>query len=111
MKNIIEKLIGSKARYKQYKKDKLSLPADYQEALAALEKYMWNFAKGDNFMVVLEDVLEIFQESSIEHIPVSEIVNHDPVEFADTIMEQYPETLWLIKIREKLRKDIKEIGD
>lgn len=111
MKNIIETLIGSKKRYNQYKKEKNALPENYRLAMDALEKYMFNFAKGDGFMVVLEDVLHLFQESAIENIPVKEIVGGDPVEFADTVMAQYPEELWIVKIRARLTEDIKKIGE
>ncbi|EUJ25459.1 hypothetical protein MFLO_15396 [Listeria floridensis FSL S10-1187] len=111
MRNFIKDMIGSKKRYKDYKKAKQNLPEHYKKALDALEKYMWNFARGENFMVVLEGVLHLFEESSIDNVPVTDILGTDPVEFADSIMAQYPEELWIIKSQDKLREDIKKIGE
>ncbi|MBV4440609.1 DUF1048 domain-containing protein [Clostridium tyrobutyricum] len=110
MKNYIQSIFESKKRYKDYKKEKEKLPDDYEKAINALEKYMWSFAKSGNFMTVLEEVLQLFMESSFEKVPLSEVIGEDPVKFADTIMEQFPQELWLIKSREKLRDEIKKIG-
>ncbi|MDQ0183829.1 DUF1048 domain-containing protein [Cytobacillus sp. FSL W7-1323] len=111
MKNLFEKLIGSKKRYNDYKAEKEQLPQSYKDALHALEQYMWNFAKGENFMEVLENMLQLFKESSIEQLPLQDIMGNDPVEFANAIMAQYPEELWFIKSQEKLRLEIERLNN
>ncbi|MCI1983924.1 MAG: DUF1048 domain-containing protein [Bifidobacteriaceae bacterium] len=113
MKNPLDLIIGSKKRYNAYKKVKATLPDDYREAMDALEKYMWNFAKNDDFMDVLNDVLQMFQENvgdgSTPRPSVRSIVGEDPVEFADEIMAQYPNALWIINYRNKLRDAMKRV--
>ena len=42
---------------------------------------------------------------------VKEIIGDDPVTFADEIMAEYPEELWLHKTRETLRKKMEGIGE
>jgi len=109
MQNLLKKIIGDKSRYNRYKKDINALPQPYAEAMEAIQKYMWNFAKGDGFMDALEAVLQIFQENSAENVPISSIIGADPVQFCDEIMRQYPDDLWLITYQNKLRKQIKAI--
>lgn len=111
MENIIKKLVGDKKQYRAFKKAEHELPEPYRSTLEALEKYMWNFAKGSGFMAVLEELLDIFQESAQQGIPVANIVGADPVAFCDEIMAQYPDDLWLITYQNKLRQNIKEILD
>lgn len=108
MKNIIKTLIGDKTRYRQFHKDVAQLPTPYAETLTAIEKYMWNFAKSDGIMDALEDILRMFQENTAENVPVKNVVGDDPVEFAETIMAQYPDALWLIKYRNQLRDKVTE---
>jgi len=68
---------------------------------------MWNFAKGDGFLKVQQEMLEIFQENAEEQVPVKNIIGDDPVKFCNDIMSQYPDDLWLINSQNKLRKQIK----
>lgn len=111
MVKMFDKLIGDKKRYRQFLKDMAALPAPYAATLDALQKYMWNFANGGGFMDALEEILRMFQESASEQVPVSHVIGDDPVAFADNIMAQYPDDLWLVKYQNKLRKTIKEIDD
>lgn len=111
MPNFLKKILGDKQRYRNFKKDTDALPQPYAEAMKAIEKYMWNFAKGEGFMDALEAVLHMFQESSSENVPVENIIGSDPVKFCDNIMAQYPNDLWIITYQNKLRKQIKEITD
>lgn len=106
---LIQDMIKEKKQYYAYKRRKEQLPANYKLAVDALETYMFNFAKGGGFQVVLDDMLQLFEESAIEQIPVADIIGSDPVDFATTLMAQYPEELWIIKIQNKLRKEIERI--
>lgn len=108
IKNSIHNMLADKKRYKQFLKDTQALPVPYAETVNALTKYIWNFAGSGAAMEVLEEVLHIFQESSVENVSVRQIVGEDPVEFAENIMSQYPEQLWLIKYRNRLRQKVAE---
>lgn len=105
---LISNLITDKKRYKQFQKDTVLLPPAYAQTLQALEKYIWNFAKSGHIMVALEEMLHMFQESAAEQVPVQNVVGADPVEFAENIMANYPDDLWLIKYRQQLRQRVKE---
>ncbi|WP_125767188.1 DUF1048 domain-containing protein [Lapidilactobacillus wuchangensis] len=106
---ILNKLIGDKKRYRQFKRDVAALPADYRDTLLAIEKYMWNFAKGEGFMAVLEGILTMFQENAADQVPITSLIGSDPVAFCDNIMAQYPDELWLITYQNRLRQTIQEI--
>ena len=108
IKDSIDTMIKDKKRYKQFTKDIKALPAPYAVTVNALAKYIWNFAGSGAMMDVLEEVLHIFQESAPENVPVRQIVGEDPVEFAENIMAEYPDELWLIKYRSQLRQKVIE---
>lgn len=109
MENLLKKLIGDKKQYREFKAQVAALPSPYRETFEAMEKYMWNFAKGDGFMKVLNQILEMFQENAQDNVPIKNIIGDDPVQFCDEIMAQYPDDLWLIKIQNKLRKEVSDI--
>lgn len=109
IKNGIQSMIKDKKRYKQFTKDVQALPTSYATTVNALTKYIWNFAGSGAMMDVLEEVLHIFQESAAENVPVRQIVGEYPVEFAENIMAEYPNELWLIKYRNQLRQKISEV--
>lgn len=106
---ILNKIIGDKKRYRAFKQAVNQLPPVYRDTLLAIQKYMWNFAKGDGFMAVLEAILHLFQENAADQVPISQTIGADPVAFCDNIMAQYPNELWLITYQNRLRTSIKEI--
>lgn len=108
MPNLLNHMIEDKKRYKQFKSDVQALPEAYAQTLTALQTYIWNFAKSGAMMNVLEEILHMFQESAAENVPVKQLIGDDPVEFAENIMAQYPEELWLIKYRTRLREQVKK---
>lgn len=110
MKNYIKELIESKKRYKEYKNAKEQLPTDYAKAMDALEKYMFNFAKGDGFMEVIYQVLDLLVENSNDQVPLKQVIGEDPVAFADEIMAQYPDELWIVKMQNQLRKSYRSLN-
>ncbi|WP_125708441.1 DUF1048 domain-containing protein [Lacticaseibacillus porcinae] len=108
MPDFISNLIQDKKRYKQFLKDVNALPAPYAQTLMAIQKYLWNFARSGSIIEPLEEILHLFQESAAENVPVQQIIGSDPVAFAEDIMVQYPEALWLIKYQNQLRQQVKE---
>lgn len=106
---IITKLIGDKKAYKKFKAEVAQLPNEYQIAFNSLQKYMWNFGKSAGFQVVFDDLLHLFQESAMENIPLKDVIGEDPVQFADELMSQYPDELWIIKMQNKLRAELKNL--
>lgn len=111
MINYLKKMRAEKQEYRRYKRAIKQLPPRYQAAMTALDKYMWSFAGDDQFIHAMWDVLQIFQESSLEHVAVSDIVGADPVAFAQDIMDNYADHLWINKSQTKLRQNFKRIED
>ena len=104
----IEKVVGpleQKRRYRQYKVRTGQLPANYRAALDALERYLTYFgaiSKGDILVSMLEDLLDLFEQSAANGTPIRQIVGEDPVEFAEAFLRNYSEGQWINKERERL---------
>jgi DNA-binding ferritin-like protein (Dps family) len=108
----IEQVTGSleqKKRYRQYKARTKQLPANYRTALEALDRYLMYFGsitRGDTLVSMLEDLADLFEQSAADGTPIREIVGEDPVEFAETFLQNYSEGQWINKERERLTKAI-----
>ena len=104
----ISKVIGEKGQWRQYKARKRQLPANYRTAVDALERYMQFFGpgKGDSLLSMLEDLVELFEQSAANGTPIREVVGEDPVEFAETFLQNYSEGQWINKERARLTEAI-----
>ena len=108
----IEQVTGSleqKKRYRQYKARTKQLPANYRTAIEALDRYLMYFGsitRGDTLVSMLEDLADLFEQSAADGTPIREVVGEDPVEFAETFLQNYSEGQWINKERERLTKAI-----
>jgi DNA-binding ferritin-like protein (Dps family) len=108
----IEQVTGSleqKKRYRQYKARTKQLPANYRTAVDALERYLMYFGsitRGETLVSMLEDLADLFEQSAANGTPIREIVGQDPVEFAETFLQNYSEGQWINKERERLTSAI-----
>ena len=104
MKMFINDMVEQKRRYRLYKTRKDSLPARYRTALDAVERYAWNFASGrmDSLLPLMEDLADLFEQSAADQTPLRDVVGDDPVEFAETLIQNYPEHMWINKARQQL---------
>jgi DNA-binding ferritin-like protein (Dps family) len=108
----IEQVTGSleqKKRYRQYKARTKQLPANYRTAVDALERYLMYFGaitRGDTLVSMLEDLADLFEQSAADGTPIRAVVGEDPVEFAETFLQNYSEGQWINKERERLTKAI-----
>lgn len=101
----ISSMIAEKKRYRQYKARTEQLPANYRTAINALERYLTYFgaiAKGDTLATMLEDLADLFEQGAASATPIAQIVGDDPVEFAETFLQNYSEGQWINKERERL---------
>ncbi|MFP3462056.1 DUF1048 domain-containing protein [Arthrobacter globiformis] len=111
----IEQVTGSleqKKQYKQYKARTKQLPANYRTAIEALERYLTYFGaitKGETLVKMLEDLADLFEQSAASGTPVREVVGEDPVEFAETFLQNYSEGQWINKERKRLTETIEGI--
>ncbi|MEV6159494.1 DUF1048 domain-containing protein [Nonomuraea sp. NPDC052129] len=96
--------IEDKKRYWQYKARAERLPANYRTAIDALQRYMEHFGPGkaDSLLAMLDDLVDLFEQSAADGTPLREVVGEDPVEFAETFLRNYPEGQWISRERERL---------
>jgi DNA-binding ferritin-like protein (Dps family) len=104
----ITRMIDEKRRYRRYKARTKQLPASYSAAIDALGRYLMYFGpgKGDELLVMLEDLADLFDESAASGTPVRAIVGEDPVEFAEAFRDNYPVGQWIIRERDRLTRAI-----
>ena len=109
----ISRMIAEKRRYRQYKARTKQLPADYRTAIDALERYLMYFGaitKGDILMAMLDDLADLFEQSAANGTPIRAVVGDDPVEFAETFLQNYSEGRWINKERERLTNAIDSVA-
>jgi DNA-binding ferritin-like protein (Dps family) len=103
----IEKVVGpleQKRRYRRYKARTERLPANYRAALDALQRYLQFFGPGkaDSLLSMLDDLLDLFEQSAASGTPIRAIVGDEPVEFAEAFLRNYPEGQWIGRERDRL---------
>jgi DNA-binding ferritin-like protein (Dps family) len=112
----MEQITGSieqKRRYRQYKARTERLPANYHTAIDALERYLNYFGsitKGDILASMLEDLADLFEQSAANGTPIRALVGENPVEFAETFLQNYSEGQWINKERERLINAIDRVA-
>lgn len=104
----IEFVAGSleqKKQYRQYKARMNQLPEPYRATVGALDRYFMyrgGITKGDVLVLMLEDLTDLFEQSAANGTPIREVVGEDPVEFAETFLQNYSKGEWINKERERL---------
>jgi DNA-binding ferritin-like protein (Dps family) len=107
----IEKVVGpleQKRRYRQYKARAERLPENYHTAIDALVRYSYYFGHGtgEGSLSMLEDLVDLFEQSAASGTAVREVVGEDPVEFAEAFIRNYPEGQWIVRERVRLTSAI-----
>ena len=111
----IEKVTGSledKRHYREHKKRVQAMPSPYRETVEALERYSMYYGgivKSDTLMSMLDDLADLFEQAAADGTPVSAIVGDDPVEFAETFLQNYSDGQWINKERQRLTKTIESL--
>ena len=84
------------------------LPAGYRTAVEALQRYSYYFGHGtaEGGLSMLDDLVDLFEQSAASGTPIREIVGEDPVEFADAFLRNYPEGQWIVRERNRLTSAI-----
>ncbi|WP_153393646.1 DUF1048 domain-containing protein [Ornithinicoccus halotolerans] len=113
----IEQLTGSfedKRRYRQYKARVTQLPESYRTAVEALDRYLMYrgaITKGDVLLSMLDDLASLFEQSAADGTPIRDIVGDDPVDFAETFLQNYSDGQWINKERQRLTNAINAAAD
>ena len=113
----IEKItgdLGDKKRYLEYKRRVKQLPDGYRTAAAALERYLLHLGPSDNgssLIAMLDDLADLLEQAAAAGRPIRSVVGDDPVEFADTFMQNYDGGSWIRKEGERLSKAVDHAVD
>ena len=106
---LFSRTIAEKRRWRQYKARKKQLPESYRTAIDALERYLTYFGaitKGAILLSMVEDLVDLFEQSAASGTPLRAVVGEDPVEFAETFLQNYSEGQWINKERARLTSAI-----
>lgn len=109
----ITKMIGDKKRWRQYKARIRALPENYRIAAEALERYFLYagaMADADRIMEMLDDFVELFEQAAADQTPIRDVVGDDPVEFAETFIQNYAGGQWQSKERARLIDTIDSVA-
>ena len=108
---LIETVYGpleQKRRWWRYKARKERLPASYRTAVDALQRYSYYFGGGtaEGGLAMLEDLIDLFEQSAADGTSIREIVGEDPVEFAEEFSRNYSKDSWISRERKRLTEAI-----
>jgi DNA-binding ferritin-like protein (Dps family) len=98
-------VLGDKKRWWAYRARKKELPESYLVAIDGVERYLnllGGITRGDVVMNMLEDLLDLFEQSAASGTTIRGIVGDDPVEFVETFLSNYEEGRWINKERIRL---------
>ncbi|GAA1023461.1 MULTISPECIES: DUF1048 domain-containing protein [Amycolatopsis] len=100
--------LEDKKRYRRYKARVEELPPDYRTAIKALHRYVQHFGPGtaEGHLRMLDDLIDLFEQSVANGTTVRGIVGDEPVEFAEEFLRSYPEESWITRERKKLSESI-----
>ena len=109
LSDLSTKVLGDKKRWWAYRARKKELPESYLVAIDGVERYLnllGGITKGDIIMTMLEDLLDLFEQSAASGTTIRGIVGDDPVEFVENFLSNYEEGRWINKERVNLVKAI-----
>lgn len=109
--NFISKLVGEKRQWRQYKERVRQLPPSYRTAVEGLERYLMYLGGGGDGTAIFADLVDLFEQSAANQVPIRRIVGEDPVEFIETFVRNYPKGDWVIRERERLINAIERTAE
>jgi DNA-binding ferritin-like protein (Dps family) len=114
-KNIIEMVVGDlddKRKWRASHARIKALPRGYREAGKAIERYVMYLGPsndGKTLIRIVGDLADLLEQSAADGTPVRAVVGADPVEFAETFLDNYSEARWITKERRRLAEAIDAI--
>ena len=105
LSDLSTKVLGDKKRWWAYRARKKQLPESYLVAIDGVERYLnllGGITKGDIILTMLEDLLDLFEQSAASGTTIRGIVGDDPVAFVETFLSNYEEGRWITKERVNL---------
>lgn len=100
-KDITEELVAFEARAHK-------LPAEYQKAWEKIKTYMWPHTSmtGRNLLPVLDNALNLLEETASEGLPIQEVLGDDIPGFAAALVGDDGAKTYRDKWREQLNRTV-----
>jgi DNA-binding ferritin-like protein (Dps family) len=105
---LISKVVGP-GGWRQIKARVSQLPPDYRTALDALERYLNYLGPGGDGGAIYADLIDLFEQSAANGLPIREVVGEDPVAFIEAFIANYPEGHWRARERERFINAIEHV--
>lgn len=99
---LVEKVVGEKRQWREYKARARQLPPGYRTAVEALERYLMYFGGGGDGTAIFADLVDLFEQGAANETPIRQIVGDDPVDFIETFVRNYPPGKWVVDERRRL---------
>jgi DNA-binding ferritin-like protein (Dps family) len=108
--DITTKLIGDKKRWRAYKARTAALPPSHRTAVDGIERYLMYTgpSDGEQLMHMLDDLVDLFEQSAADGTSVRTVVGEDPIAFAEDFKANYGLGSWLSKEQQRLVDAIDE---
>lgn len=111
MFEMLQKMIADKKEYKQMMARANALPEDYTFVFDRMQKYMWNYCKGDGYdmLKIHYELIELFEAGAANGQAVLEITGEDVAAFCDELLRNartYTDT-WRMDLNQAIAKKIK----
>jgi len=108
--NFWEKITGSdmNKEMKRYNSRAKKLPADYRAAWGKINTYLWQHSDftGRNIMPILDGVLELMEQSSVDGQSIAEVLGGDIKGFCSVLAGEEGAKSYRDKWREQLNNNI-----
>ena len=73
--------------------------------------YAGAIINGDVLMQMFDDLADLWERAAVDGTPMRDIVGDDPVEFAETFIQNYSDGQWIDKERERLTEAIDKAAE
>jgi DNA-binding ferritin-like protein (Dps family) len=92
MSIVLTRIAGDKKEWRAMEARAKGLPRDYRVVYDATKSYLWKFTSGDgkDVVIVLKDVLAIFESSAADGRNVRDVTGGDVAAFCDGRLRQTP---------------------
>lgn len=114
MKNILKTLMGDKKEWRRMEARAAALPSDYRIVYGEMKNYLWKFSAGSgmDIIVILSDLLELFETGAAGGRRVLEVTGDDVAAFCDELLRSaktYTEK-WHRDLNRDIRKKLHDDG-
>jgi DNA-binding ferritin-like protein (Dps family) len=88
LNGFLKKILGDKKTWNAMEARAAALPKDYQAVYTGIKNYMFKFATGDgmDIIVILKDLLDLFEEGMANEQSALEITGDDVAAFCDELL-------------------------